>query len=278
MVYFNKTMFSNEALFRAATFYRADFTDATFLGKTYFNGATFHCVEFLGRAKFEKDVSFDDVTFKGEANFTNAIFAGQSTFVNAKMKYDTLFKVKDFKTTPPLFFGTELHEGTVWPGREAWPLPKGKDEAGDFVRAYERLKLEMDRLKKHEDELDFFALELQSRRVLLGRWSWGLPVWLYGLFSDYGRSYGRPLIALFYLALIGTLFFLPSDALTPSQSLGLSVANTLSVFGFRKDFFYPHIIEGLAAPMKIFSALQTILGAILLFLFGLGIRNKFRMK
>jgi hypothetical protein len=30
--------------------------------------------------------------------------------------------------------------------------------------------------------------------------------------------------------------------------------------------------------LKVFAALQTILGTILLFLFGLGIRNKFRMK
>jgi hypothetical protein len=30
--------------------------------------------------------------------------------------------------------------------------------------------------------------------------------------------------------------------------------------------------------LKILAAVQTILGTILLFLFGLGIRNKFRMK
>src|SRR5437764_12915356 len=39
-----------------------------------------------------------------------------------------------------------------------------------FIYAYERLKLEMDRLKKHEDELDFFARELQCRRILHGDW------------------------------------------------------------------------------------------------------------
>ena len=78
----------------------------------------------------------------------------------------------------------------------------------------------MDRLKKHEDELNFFALELQSRRVLLGTWT-GLPIAIYGTFSDYGRSYLRPLVALFYLALIGTLAFLSSDSLLPWQSLGL---------------------------------------------------------
>ncbi len=36
--------------------------------------------------------------------------------------------------------------------------------------AYERLKLEMDRLKKHDDELYFFKLEMQSRRVMYGNW------------------------------------------------------------------------------------------------------------
>ena len=50
------------------------------------------------------------------------------------------------------------------------------------------------------------------------------------------------------------------------------------MFGFRKDFFDPATIERLPAPLQILAALQTILGTILLFLFGLGIRNKFRMQ
>jgi len=99
----------------------------------------------------------------------------------------------------------------------------------------------MDLLKKHEDELDFFALQLQSRRVLqesvLKRS--GLPIALYGLVSDYGRSYARPLYALFAVAALGMLVLLLFGALAPRQSLGLSIANTLNVFGFRKDFFEP---------------------------------------
>jgi hypothetical protein len=197
------------------------------------------------------------------------------------MKRETSFEGATFKAEPPEFFGAELHESTVWPGREAWPIPKGKDEAKGFIRAYERLKLEMDQLKKHEDELDFFALELQSRRVEQGPWR-GWPIALYGLVSDYGRSYARPLYALFAVTAIGTLVLLLSCALSrtlaPWQSLGLSVANTLNVFGFRKDFFDPATIERLPAALKILAAVQTIFGTILLFLFGLGIRNKFRMK
>jgi hypothetical protein len=133
----------------------------------------------------------------------------------------------------------------------------------------------MDRLKRHEDELNFFALEMQSRRVLLGSWG-GWPIWLYGLFTCYGRSYIRPLVALFVVSVIGAGAFWYFDARTFGEALGLSVANTLNVFGFRRDFGLA--IDTPLALLIVFSALQTILGTILLFLFGLGIRNKFRMK
>ena len=81
------------------------------------------------------------------------------------------------------------------------------------------------------------------------------------------------------MAAVGTLVLLLSGALSaPWRSLGLSLANTFNVFGFRKDFFDAATIEHLPALLKILSAIQTILGAILLFLAGLGIRNRFRMK
>ena len=196
------------------------------------------------------------------------------------MKGETSFEGAIFDKEPPRFFGAKLHQGTVWRAITWPPTPKGKDEAGAFIDAYACLKLEMDRLKKHEDELDFFALELQSRRVLqesVLKGS-GLPIALYGLVSDYGRSYARPLWALIAVAALGTLVLLLSSALTPWQSLGLSLANTFNVFGFRKDFFDAATIERLPAPLKILAALQTIFGTILLFLLGLGIRNRFRMK
>jgi uncharacterized protein YjbI with pentapeptide repeats len=265
---FIRAIFSSYVDFEHATFSQmAEFESATFFGGALFEGG----VTFVG------NVSFRSAVFFNEARFDRAIFERESEFANAKMKDMTSFEGATFKTTPPRFFGAELHEGTVWPSRDAWPIPKRQDDAKDFIRAYERLKLEMDRLKKHEDELDFFALELQSRRVLLGPVR-GLPIAIYGAFSDYGRSYARPLYALFAVAAFGTMMLLLSSKLAPWQSPGLSIANTLNVFGFRKDFFDAAIIERLPAPLKILSAVQTILGTILLFLFGLGIRNKFRMK
>jgi hypothetical protein len=50
----------------------------------------------------------------------------------------------------------------------------------------------------------------------------------------------------------------------------------LNVFGFRRDFGLA--IDTPLAWLQVLAAIQTVLGTILLFLFGLGIRNKFRMK
>ena len=100
---------------------------------------------------------------------------------------------------------------------------------------------------------------------------------LYGVLSDYGRSYMRPLGALFVTRLSARGRSAYFDARTSWEALGLSAANTLNVFGFRRDFGLA--IESLLRfCSKRFPPLQTIFGTILLFLFGLGIRNKFRMK
>jgi hypothetical protein len=246
----------------------------------FFRNVGFLNATFSRATKFEKATFFDDVNFESttseEIAFTKEIFDGSSRFINAKMKSKTSFKGATFKTKPPEFFGAELHEGSVWPSRDAWPIPKATDEAEDFIHAYERLKVEMDGLKMHEDELDFFALELQSRRVMLGSWR-GLPIAIYGTLSDYGRSYCRPLAWLFWIVAFGAAMFRRFGALALGEASGLSATNTLNVFGFRKDFL-DAAIECLPAPLKILAAVQTILGTILLFLFGLGVRNKFRMK
>ena len=52
----------------------------------------------------------------------------------------------------------------------------------------------MERLKKHEDEEQFFRRELRARRGLVTTLSGGwLLNLLYEAFSDYGQSAGRPL-------------------------------------------------------------------------------------
>jgi hypothetical protein len=195
-------------------------------------------------------------------------------FVNASMKGPTSFMGARFKGQPPRFFGAQLHEGTVW-RYVSWPIPQSRIDAGEYVDAYERLKLEMDRLKKHEDELHFFALELQSRRVLGG----SIPIAIYGLLCNYGRSYFLPLGWLLITIVIGAALFLTHFGLAKyPRAIGLSLANTFGVLGFRKDFIDPDTIEALSRMLKLVSAVQTVAGIVLLFCFGLAVRNRFRMR
>jgi hypothetical protein len=142
----------------------------------------------------------------------------------------------------------------------------------------------MDRLKKHEDELDFFARELESRRVLAGPLL-RLPIALYACLCDYGRSFIRPLFWIVVTVLVGALLFGPhfyakghdvEEAL--SLSTGLSLANTFGIFGFRKELISPEMIFGLPGLLVVIAAFQTVLGAALFFLFGLALRNRLRMR
>jgi hypothetical protein len=77
-------------------------------------------------------------------------------------------------------------------------------------------------------------------------------------------SYVRPLVALFVVSAIGAGAFWYFDARTYEEALGLSAASTLNVFGFSRDFNLS--IDTPLTWLKVFAALQTILGTILLFL------------
>ena len=156
----------------------------------------------------------------------------------------------------------------------------------------------MDRLKKHDDELDFFAREMRCRSVLLGKWkpvlelplfgrrtvvlprpASGLAISLYGALCEYGRSYALPLWYLFATIAIGTLLFWYHLRWGHfGKAACLSFANTFGAFGFRRDFIDPNLVESLSGWLKVASAAQTIVGVVLLFFFGVAVRNRFRMK
>jgi hypothetical protein len=278
---FDTATFSGNAYFPMAAFSGdARFDNATFSGFAAFGSVTFSCNAIFPMAAFSGDAYFGNVIFSSNANFYGATLGKRAVFVNAEMRSQTDFdRVKFFE--PPQLFGAKLHEGTRWHGVR-WPkTPKDAVAAEDYVDAYERLKLEMDRLKKHGDELDFFALEQQSRRVLLGFWK-GLPIAVYGFLCDYGRSYVRPLSLIGATVLVGAFLFafhyVGFWTPIPGQAIGISFANTFGVLGIRKDLIDPSQIELLPGWLKVIATVQTGLGIVLLFLFGLAIRNRFRIK
>jgi hypothetical protein len=265
---FTSANFGSLALFRGAAF----------CADCYFDNATFRELGDFQDSVFFTKASFREAKFEAECLFRNVRFYQSSSFVNAKIQSSTSFEDAQFYKEPPRFAGASLHPSTIW-RRVGWPpTPAEPQLAASFIEAYEPLKLEMDKLKKHEDELFFFAQEMMCRRVAEG-WLGGLPIALYGYFCEYGRSYLRPLYGLMVVAVVGLIpvwmyFGLESELC----ALGLTMANTLGILGFRKEFIDPTFLANLPWYFKSLSALQTLAGAVLIFLFGLALRNRFRMK
>ena len=294
---FDRTTFSGSADFRSATFSgNADFESATFsryagFSSTSFSGDALFVNATFGRIASVTSANFSSATFSVRAYFLNATFNGSATFVsvnfssrayfvNVEMKGPTTFDNVQF-SEPPQCFNAKLHEGTTWHGVR-WPeTPRVVEQARQFIDAYARLKLEMDKLKNHEDELNFFALELRCRRVVEGFWK-GLPIAIYGGLSDYGRSYERPLVLIAAVLLVGAflaaLHLVGFWAPIPGRAFGLSFANTFSVLGIHREFTNPDTIKSYPEWLTVVATVQSILGIVLLFLFGLGIRNRFRIK
>jgi uncharacterized protein YjbI with pentapeptide repeats len=293
---FTHAAFSDTASFYDTVFSgNADFTHAAFSDTAFFSHAEFSDNADFSSAQFKGNAEFGYVSFGGHADFGytvfgsiaefgSTVFRGAATFVNGEMRNVTSFANVKF-ARPPAIFGASLHEGTTW--RDVtWPAPPADPEqAGEYVECYERLKLEMDRLKKYSDESDFLAYELQSRRVLVGFWG-GLHIAVYGSLSDYGRSYTRPLLLLAVTMLVGIPFSaihlvgfwtpLLADLPHMRQAIGVSFANTFGLFG--RPLMKPEILLDLPDWLKAVGTIQSILGIVLLFLFGMGIRNRFRMK
>ena len=149
----------------------------------------------------------------------------------------------------------------------------------------------METLKKHEDELDFFAREMACKRALHradGETGKAWILWLYEWASNYGRSVRRPTkylaISLVYTAFIMAAILrwrIPEGypvLASVGEALNLTYANLLSPLNIRKDFYSATALQKLPHAIKAISAFQTVAGVFFTFLIGLALRNRFRMK
>jgi uncharacterized protein YjbI with pentapeptide repeats len=284
--FFGSVTFLDYAFFSSAIFWGtiANFDSATFSGTATFRSATFLDVANFGSATFSGTANFGSVTFSDHAFFSSAIFRDDANFINANFKGKTGFAGSIFKTKVPDFRGAVLHEATEWHDAH-WPTPPWDKESGrQQVYAYQRLKQEMERLKKHEDELIFFRKELRARRGTFRLLSpnWCLN-WLYDVSSGYGQSIARPFLWLLVVFASGMLFFGEVDAvdgvpLSWPDAASLSFANMFSFLSLKRDFFDSRMIAEFSRPVLYVSAMESILAVALLFLLALAVRNRFRIK
>ncbi|MEP3199184.1 MAG: hypothetical protein ABJO57_15005 [Lentilitoribacter sp.] len=235
-------------------------------------------------------VGFNNCTFQGTATFEDARFEIPS-FINSTFSNTTSFENAQFLSYVPTFYSTSIHEdtnfsGAVWPNAD----PKITGEAGGVsIRAYECLRKIMVTQGKLDQEYLFMKLEMAVRRKSdsLGR---TIPLYMYGVLSDYGWSYLRPALGMALIWLLGVVYFsiyvCREGSFTPDKPLrcdfdmmALSFSNLFSFLGIGRTLLTDEISSLDSVPFAEFTAgCQMVIGPILLFFILLALRNQFRMK
>lgn len=280
-IFLGPVNFSDESD-RAAQFLgKAEFGKAEFTGKV-----DFRAVEFVGPVSFKGVANVDGRIrarqFGGEVKFDRASFGDDVSFVNREFLDETSFRTARFLRKAPEFADSTLHEGTIWHGVQ-WPrTPSDSDGARDMADAYSHLRRRSNAIQDHEAELNFFAREMQAKRVADGGLK-GFLILLYGLSCDFGRSVRRPLVWLFGLWLLPMVAYVDQLRLAGITTIevgklyGFSAASLGGFFGVRKEFF-ADFMKDLPDAALALSGMQSVLGAVFVFLLGLSLRNRFRIK
>ncbi len=313
---FESATFGNDAYFVSATFGgSAYFVSATFEGFAYFGSATFGGFASFESSTFGGSADFGYLTFGGPADFGYSTFGGYANFSSAILKSTTDFTTARFLTAVPQFHAAQLYDDTVFPAADSeqgnWPpLRKRVKVAGKWQdvmpaaeqkRAYNRLRLFMNKSLQLDEEQFFHRMEMRCK-TRLARWYHKPLYWLYGGLSDFGNSVVRPIFGIGAVIAFGAVFMLwwqgvfhliPQEAgmdwtfgLTGKEdtsaevrkAFGWGVSNTLPFLGFGRLYYGGEFAADLDWPLRVVGGVQTLLGFGLLFLFGLGLRNRFRLR
>jgi len=311
--FFNSATFTQDASFNNTTFTQAaSFISATFTQDAYFNGATYTQAAFFSGATFTQDASFYGATFTQVANFSSANFDGAAKFVAAKFglraggeacqAYFTeaafakvvSFREAEFVSHYPVLEGTQFREGVVLSAKAAfWPVAgKGatdldESETEQAKESCAALRHALGKQGMPEEEHFFFRREMGFAAQIGGVWQ-RLPYQVFGAVSDFGQSIWRPAVGLLALWAIGALLYTVSyawgafdDGQQPREILfgfGLSFANIFKFLGLQRSYFDVDFTQSLNPWLQVMGGLQTVVGFLLLFFLGLGLRTRFRMR
>lgn len=290
---FEHAVFQRIAIFEHAVFEEfAFFEDAVFEGDAIFEhtafqkNATFMDTAFEKNARFNGSAKRDDAQqfrqFAGSTYYNGATFSGSADFTNREFLDKTHFNNAKFLNQAPVFADTKLHEGTTWHGVQ-WPgTPDDPLAARNMADAYSHLRRRSNAIQDHEAELDFYGRELRAKRAAVGG-ATGFLISLYEWSCGFGASVGLPLVWLFGLWASGPPFCRALLRLEGSAEIdgltlyGFSLASVGGFFGMRKEFF-SEFMKDLPGTVLALSGAQSLLGAVFVFLLGLSLRNRFRIK
>lgn len=300
---FNNTKFHSGAYFRRSAFKsEATFSETNFIGCLAFTSATFNDIVDFDKTTFSVAVAFDEACFKKRVSFNKAIFEGESSFV--AMNAQSFFSLE----------GTEFHFVPDFNQANFIQAPQFDSTNFSNARKYEQYHKSLNlaarwrSLKRlaaqnhdREHESIFFIEEIKSKR-----WKQYVSIhhpmywfeWLYGFFSDFGRSVLRPLCWLAVLTCIYFGIYMRSDAESDAERFPvcnhaeaaayLAVRNALPFPVTHSDkltqsyaCLYGKNIEGEARipnTIVFLGILQTMLSTILIFLSLFALRNHFKIS
>jgi uncharacterized protein YjbI with pentapeptide repeats len=268
---FNGVSFKRGVGFRATNFKGASWFDSTeFIGDTWvnraeFSGLTYFVGATFGTADVDQVISFNDCHFAKPTNFGNARFLSRyPDFEGAVLHPETTLTAKAGDA-----------DGPFWPTSPADPVA-AKDSCA-------KIRNNIGKQGFPEAEHFFYRKEMRFAGLAAANPFERLAYWLFGLLSDYGYSFVRPLAALALVFGFGFLahwgYFLGGAARVETgwTAFGISFSNLFPYFGIGR-YFDPKALQMLPTALKAIGAMQTVSGAILLFLFALGLRTRFRMR
>lgn len=337
---FTHSTFHQRASFKSATFLGpANFSDVRFNGVLDFSPRVVQPTIFHGSADFSLNLPVDGSTSFKIVVFTGAVFLSSAKFRNRHFRDETWFDRATFAEAPQ-FHACELHSKTSFAGAKfQWSdrqTGSWFDHAiGSRLAYYLRgtLKPEttlqsarlleivncfrvLTALAKEIDANDlafiFHKEELRAKyrlpigngvgrpEAFIGRW--------YGLLSDYGDSFVRPILWLLASLCAFSIFYgskVPDQLNRVEAAIGVSLGMQFRPFaaldpGFGRlgdaaatqacetelkgagplstTCMYYHLATDHGAELKAASFSQTLLSVAFLFLIALGLRRKYQVN
>lgn len=279
---FDNCTFDRSSLFYHSIFTRLDISGCKFKSQCSFSFAKINNGAIFKKAVFIKGCEIRNIESKGDVLFDTCTFYKDVSFEGSHIEQSLIFRECTFQSPPNLIAckiegNLEIDKATL---ASLAKLPPKTEERDHWLK----LKYEMNRLHRHREEADFFTKELECR-ALDGDWKEKFLITLYRSISDFGRSALLPLGALVYFFILFTALYeftlfdangsleyssyLSSKATFPFIPKDIALSPNLGELNFSptKEFF-----------IRMTQGVQFIISATLLFLIGLGIRNRLRIK
>ncbi len=282
-------IFDDCKFLKSARFRNTEFSNIRMRDTTITKNCSFFGAKFSGIAQFNK------TNFEGFADFRKTEFSAQGNRVLNQINTDRI----GFDEISPSFIGTDFKEGVDFqnalfnspPHFEGAkceiilldnttiknPPKPDKDILHIYASAWAALIRLMEKVHNLPKRQEFHERLLEiERQYKTEKWSRPLYV-LYELFGS-GRSALKPVYWLFCLGAYFAFYYFQFYNRTFESAMKLSFANTLPFLTFSKEFLPESKETPIDFGLLTIMTTQNFVSIILLFMFGLALRNRFKLK